>query len=191
MDKKLEKISEMKDNLISCMDSVMSRGISEVDTKEAGEVIDMIKDLAEAEKACMEAKYYKSVIEAMDEYEPDNERMGYNNRRYSNGRYAPSGMGSVMGYHNMNAPYYIDKYMDDNRMGYTRTYEGSYKNYQDARKHYTTSKSSTDKEEMDKNAELTIKDIEHTLKDIWGSADISLKRRMKDDISNLLLEMNV
>lgn len=53
--------------LIECAKDQLSRGVENVNTHEMGQVIDMIKDLAEAEKACWEACYYKSVVDAMDE----------------------------------------------------------------------------------------------------------------------------
>ena len=61
----------------------------------------MIKDLAEAEKACMEACYYETIVKAMEgagEEDEDNGRMGYNSRHYSNGKFAPKGRGTKMGY---------------------------------------------------------------------------------------------
>lgn len=42
-----------------------------VDTHEMGEVIDMIKDIAEIKRNHYEACYYKSVVEAMNEYGND------------------------------------------------------------------------------------------------------------------------
>ena len=96
-----EKLSDLKKDLIKIFDAELhSKGVNDLDTKECGEVVDMIKDLAEAEKACMEAHYYESVIHAMEEAGEEDEegRMGYNSRRYANGRYAPKGRGSRRGY---------------------------------------------------------------------------------------------
>lgn len=72
----------------------LDKGIENVDTKEMGEVADIIKDLAEAE-------YYAKISKAMDEADAEEsldmyEKHGmkyYNNRRYENGRFAPKGRG--------------------------------------------------------------------------------------------------
>lgn len=120
---KMEEIRELKNTLLDTVKAEVAKGVQCVDTKEAGEVIDMIKDLAEAEKCCMEACYYTKIVEAMDETSED--VYGYNNRRYSNGRYAPKGRGRMMGYNPtmMQMPYMMD-YLDDPedfeyRMGYS------------------------------------------------------------------------
>ena len=72
----------------------------------SGELIDMIKDIAEAKEKCVKAKYYETVTKAMEEYDEEEpeERQGYNNRRYANGRYAPTGRGEVRGYPMMPHP---------------------------------------------------------------------------------------
>lgn len=76
-----------------------SKGTHSVDTKEMGEVVDIIKDLACAEKDVWEACYYKSIVEAMEE-EEELERMiykegraGYDRWRTAKGRFAPKGTG--------------------------------------------------------------------------------------------------
>lgn len=69
----IDKICKMRDKLCEYAHQQMQQGLDRVDTSEMGAVIDMIKDLAEAEKACMEADYYDSVVEAMD----GGDRYGY------------------------------------------------------------------------------------------------------------------
>lgn len=88
-----EKFDEMKEEFISTLCAAMkSHGLEQMNTKEIGEVVDVIKDFSEAKKCCMEALYYQKVTEAMLSY--DEPRYGYNNRRYDNGQYAPKGSGS-------------------------------------------------------------------------------------------------
>lgn len=72
-------LAEMKERLISCVKSELEKGVENVNAVELGEVVDMIKDLAQCEKYCWEAEYYRTVVEAMeDEEEPEYEsRMGY------------------------------------------------------------------------------------------------------------------
>lgn len=130
---KLKPICEMKEKLISWTKEELEKGKDCVDTEEAGNVVDMIKDLAEAEEKCWKAAYYKAVVEAMGEYEDDVEvdpsrvrRMGYDDYRYSSGRFAPKGHGHYaghMGYtpmQEMTRLYHDERDMMHNypRMGY-------------------------------------------------------------------------
>lgn len=91
-----EEICALKKDLIKILDAELhTKGVDDLDAKDCGAVTDMIKDLAEAEKNCMEACYYQSIVKAMTDAEEDNEdRDGYNRSRYANGRYAPKGRGS-------------------------------------------------------------------------------------------------
>lgn len=201
----MEEIIDMKKTLTSALKSHISNGLESVDTSEAGQVADIIKDLSETERNCYEACYYKTVIEAMEEGEEP--RYGYNNRRYSNGHYAPKGSGSVsMGYR----PYideepYINAYMHDPRfdekmkMGYVQDsrdggmnrYGKAYNEYKEARRHYTSTSSEHDKTEMNTHANEHISDMIATVRDIWDHADNEFKRRMKSDIMTLVNDMNV
>ena len=108
-----EEIGAIKQDLIKIFDSEIHRkGVDDLDTKDCGEVVDMIKDLAEAEKACMEACYYETIIKAMEKADEEEEdgRMGYNSRHYASGRFAPKGRGTRMGYmpETMRYPYFND-----------------------------------------------------------------------------------
>lgn len=71
---------------------------------------DMIKDCAEAMEKEAKAKYYKTICEAMKKSEEEEElilkmgipkedilKMGYDNWRYSSGRFAPKGKGHYAG----------------------------------------------------------------------------------------------
>lgn len=121
---KIKKICEMKEKLTCWAHGEVEKGKEQVCTEEMGKVIDMIKDLAEAEEKCWKACYYKKLIEEM-EFEPmmglDAEdlehlaRMGYDHYRYSSGRFAPKGRGhySRSGYMMPEMP----RTVDDFRMG--------------------------------------------------------------------------
>lgn len=96
----------------------------------AGEMADMIKDLAEAKKELAEACYYKTIVEAMHEAKKDDPLApvyGYNPNRYANGRYASTGHGNMTrGYHPSGHDYGTDMIpwdmMDEKgRLGYTES----------------------------------------------------------------------
>lgn len=62
----IETITEMR-KAISCkVHEQVDNGLENVSTIELGAAVDMIKDLAEAEKEMREAHYYKTVFEAMN-----------------------------------------------------------------------------------------------------------------------------
>lgn len=62
----LTEISDMKKFLVKELHREMTEdNFSSLDTQETGEVIDMIKDLAAAERYCAQACYYNTVTEAM------------------------------------------------------------------------------------------------------------------------------
>lgn len=133
IEEKVKEICEMKNKLISWTKDELDKGKDCVNTQEAGDVVDMIKDLADAEKNCWKAAYYKAVVKAMYEYEDDVEvdpsrvrRMGYDNYRYNSGRYAPKGHGHYVGHmgytpmEEMTRLYHDERDMARNmpRMGY-------------------------------------------------------------------------
>lgn len=181
------------------------KGLNGVDACEAGQIVDMIKDLASAEKDCVEKCYYESVIDAMDEYGDQNDRMGYNHRRYSSGRYAPAGKGHYSaGYTPMNA--HMPMYRDDDTMGYPRSqssscmrmgypdgmngmYGKAYEEFDKSRRYYHESKDANSKMIMNHHAEEHINDVCETVKDIWSEADPEQKKKIKSDMNKLLAEM--
>lgn len=214
---KVKKLCRIEEKLTSWICEEMEKGRDGINTKEAGEVVDMIKDIAKAKKECWEACYYKSIVEAMEEAkEEDSDRMGYDTRRYASGRYAPSGRGHyspVRGFmpmkdvmkgmqgwedewtNKIEARYdnprmgYDDRKMDRDRVTDGR-YGYSYENYRSHRKNYDDTHNQKDKDEMDTFAREHISDTITTMRDIWNHADPGMKQRMKTDLSNLIGEMN-
>lgn len=79
---RLEKVSKMKEDITCWCCEEVGKGKEAVDTKELGDAIDMIKDLAEAEKECWMAMYYEKVVKSMEESEEEQKTnrysMGYN-----------------------------------------------------------------------------------------------------------------
>lgn len=133
IEEKVKSLCEMQKKLVEWSKAELDQGKECVDTEEMGEVVDMIKDLAEAEKACCEAHYYKTIVKAMKDAEEEEEdmvkmalregvadRMGYNtNRSATTGRYTSGrgrGRSSRMGFSPVmrNMPY-IDEYIGGER----------------------------------------------------------------------------
>lgn len=101
----LEKMREARNQLmcwvqeeIDCGKEYMSKdGVVEC----VGQLVDMVKDLADAEKNTMKKKYYEMMIcAAMTTGEDmmDVGRMGYDNWRYKSGKFAPKGRGTDVGH---------------------------------------------------------------------------------------------
>lgn len=63
----MKRLEQMKESLIACVQNQINGHLDQVDTKELGEAIDMIKDLEEA-------IYYCTITKAMKENEEEDER---------------------------------------------------------------------------------------------------------------------
>ena len=63
----VENIYAIKNRILNHIERE-AEDLNRINVKELGEMVDMVKDLAEAEKNCWEASYYKATSEAMDSY---------------------------------------------------------------------------------------------------------------------------
>lgn len=89
----VENIYALKNKILQHIERE-TQNMDRIDVKEIGELVDMVKDLAEAEHHCWEASYYKSVTEAMN----GQPNMGYSRQSYG---YQPMNQGysaGTMGY---------------------------------------------------------------------------------------------
>lgn len=194
-------ICELREKILNDFkNAVETCGMESIGMEAAGETVDMIKDLAQAESYIMKAAYYKSIVDAMEEAgeHEESERMGYNNRRYSSGRYAPKGKGMRMGYQR---PYMYDEEFEDAmrpsmRMGYVDPEDDpmmshAYNEYRKAKRHYTETKAATDKSKMEEHAMMHLTETMQTMREIWKDADPAMRKKMKTDLTGLLGEMPV
>lgn len=180
---KLKDVVEIKHDLVEAVKAEMAQGIENVDTCEMGQVIDMIKDLAQAEKSCMEAAYYELVCEAMQ----GDDAAGYDRWRYSSGRFAPKGRGSVRGY----LPPYMDgDVLEAKPMGYDRgrsngsTYDsvdGRTMRYGYTPESMGMHDGMSSKEKMDKAIDV--------MGDIWADATKAERETLKTCVQDLLYQM--
>ena len=101
LEEEAKPIKKMCEKLMDSVNHELDKGIENVDTKELGEAIDMIKDLYEAKKEMYEACYYKQIMEAMEEHDFEDEeeimdegRRGYRGQpRSESGRFMSRGDG--------------------------------------------------------------------------------------------------
>ena len=132
----IERMHKMIECLTEKALCELEKGTENVDTCEMGQVVDMIKDLNEAEykavivkamkKADEEKEEYDKMLlrELKEEYGEDAGRRFYDHYRYSDGRFAPKGHGSYRrGYEE--PPYYHitpEMYRDMDRDTHSRMY---------------------------------------------------------------------
>lgn len=140
----MHKLHEMLEKIEETMAEQLNKGIDNVDTKEFGDVADIYKDLMCAKKDYLEACYYKTVIEAMNEYDPEDEKSedyeDFDMRRYyrgqprskTSGRFMRRGDGrrSYTPYYHMTPEMYREHepeyYRDMDRSEGRMYYSGSY-----------------------------------------------------------------
>lgn len=202
-----EEICELKKKLVKIVDTELNeKSTKELNTEELGQVVDMIKDLAEAEKCCQEACYYQSVVKAMDEAQEEDRRMGYFPKarmslanRYFMDDYDYPEMGNMrMGYSRGNSSDRdgtnrsrdsMGRFTSSGRSGYDGfdedrddRYGRAYNEFRKARRHYTETKSMADKQMMEEHANEHLADSMQTLREIWDSSDPTLRKKMKADL---------
>lgn len=192
----IERMHKMQECLTEKAVSELEKGIENVDTSEMGEVVDMIKDLAEAEYRSIISKAMKKADEEEEEYDKEllrnlkaeygeeSGRRYYDQYRYANGRFAPKGRGTRRGYeeppyYHMPVNYNDMEYMRDmdksqGKMYYTEPMSES--NYDRAKRNYTETK------EMHKNN--TPEDKEHKMKALDGYI-----KELGGDITQLIGDM--
>lgn len=168
MDDVMNKLCDMKAELACLAKEALSGDVESVDAKELGEVVDMIKDIYEAEKDCAKAKYYKTVVKAMDE-----------NSRSSSFSYIPM----------IDIDEEYDKYPHIPHRDWDDQYGRVFNEYRDARKHYTETHSNEDKSSMDGKAREHVDSVIVSIREIWNNADPTLRQQMKSQLTSLVNEM--
>lgn len=190
----IERMHKMIECLTEKALAELDKGIENVNTKEMGEVVDMIKDLNEAEYKAVIVKsmkesdeeqkeYDKELLRALkDEYGEEGGRRYYDHYRYADGRFAPKGRGTRRGYEE---PPYMHMYpeaehmrdmdRDYGKMYYTEPMSES--GYDRAKRNYTETK------EMHKAN--TPEDKEHKMK----SLD-SYTKELASDITGMVADMS-
>lgn len=216
----IAKIGEQKQKLMDMFREELceDKEVIGCHIEKIGDIADMIKDLCEAEKECMEKKYYEMMICAlMEEDQPLEEigRMGYDKWHYASGKFAPKGRGHRVGYERMPmdwrnnpmnqnphdaGPYWMDA-KENMRMGYhpaddymdgmhyPSKYGVGYDEYKERKKHYTETHSSPDHESMDAKIEEATHDAIDAMKEMWMDAKPETRRMLTTDVAMFLEEM--
>ncbi len=162
----MHRIKNMKDKLIEEAQGRM-QNMDGGSIEQMGQIIDMIKDLSEAEKACLEAEYYDTVIDAMD----DGDRYGYDRYGYDGQGNQGGRSGGRQGYHE---PYMADD-GSEGRMGYKNQYGNFPANPKNRRRRMRRSG----------YTEESVENIRQMMED----ADPERKRQLKQDLEELMREI--
>ena len=209
----LEKICTLLDIMTDGLKSATNQGLNNLDTHEAGQAADIIKDLSEAKKNLTDAEknewescYYASIVKAMkdaDERGDEEDRYGYIPREAS--RMGKRGMQRDRIKRWVRDPDTFEDEMYD-RAGYTpgrkmsrddrssdnssdERYGKPYREYIDSRRHYSESKSQADKDMMEMYANEHLMDVMGSVREIYKTADPDMRKRMKSDLTKLVGEM--
>lgn len=175
----MEKLKQMKENLVGIAQSQIFGNLQEVDAKELGEVIDMIKDLDEA-------MYYCSVVKAMEESKKEEQKyytqkylpmyrdMDYaDERMYYGGQ---SGTQNADGGRNM-----PNSEMRDSREGRSPM----------MRRNYMESKAMHKGQEVQKmELEKYMQELSHDITVMINGASVEEKQMLKQKMSELIGKIN-
>ena len=192
----IERMHKVIECLTEKASSEMEKGLECVDTEEMGQVVDMIKDLNDAEYKAVIVKAMKKADEDEEdadkellrriksEYSEDDGRRFYDHYRYADGRFAPKGRGTRRGYEEH--PQYFqtpemyrvwdsmndaERGRDLDRMGGRMYYtEPMMSGYDKAKRHYTESKQ-MHKANSPADKEQKMKDLEIYMKEL--STDVT------------------
>ena len=190
----MDRLKHMKESLFNRIDAEIARGLDNVDTKELGEAIDMVKDLSEA-------MYYCSIVEAMEEREEESKIM---EKHYSQimGKYLPYQMsegynGGRMNYDGNRMMYYDGNSSGNNNGGNngSRGYSGwatypqmEMRDYREGkspitRRNYMESKElkhdkTKQMQELDKYVQELTEDVLEMIHDATPEEKLSLSQKM-------------
>lgn len=188
-EEKTRKLCDLKDRLLDFATTAAS--VETCNVEGLGQVIDMVKDLCEAEEKLWKACYYHKIVEEMVKEGDGSDRFGYDPWRYSSGRYAPKGHGHRAGYMPEGDPrMWASEPMLDPRDS-DGIHRGTYDKYRDARRHYTETGKSADKDEMSHHAKMYMTEAMGTFRDIWKDADPEMKTSMKTQVAALAKELGI
>lgn len=164
------RMSMIEDELLSMLEDEAANGLRNVNAADMGEVVDMLKDLGEA-------KYYCSIVMAMQD--DDEGPMGYNNRRYASGRYAPKGRGK-MGYEPVHwEQSYMEPWEEAEHRAAPSKRGTAYERYKEARMGYQQSRTAENRRGMDEAANEHLREFTDSMGEMWNEADQSQKNQLR------------
>ena len=186
----MERLESMKEALISCVESQIHGHLKEVDTKELGEAVDMIKDLSEA-------IYYCTITEAMEgkDYreEPEHHGTMYYNQRVlpmmeyygPKGKERPMDGSSMTSSRGMKGPHDKMTHMPYEDMSYEDMHDPREGRSGMRRKMYMENKNSKDKTKQMQELEAYMQELSTDLTEMIQDASPEEKQMLQQKISVL------
>lgn len=205
----VERMHCMIEKLSECAKSEMDNGVKNIDTREMGQVVDMLKDLSEA-------MYYRTLTHAMEESDTDeimemfdrygDDRRYYDHYRYKDGRYAPKGHGTYRRgyrepywhmtpdmYRTMDMDYFRDMDKDKGRMYFTEPMRddregtsGSSRRMYIESKELHKSNTPEDKQAKMKSLEMYMKDLAQDITGMINGATQEERALLKTKMQTLI-----
>lgn len=168
-------VSTIKQHLIDCLSTVMNKGLDKADTKEMGEVIDMIKDLSEAEYYELMTHAKKMKDDGYSEGSMTRMDVGFDNR--SGQRAASYSQPRMM------APYGMaSQYDEDDMYDYPYGRQAAPKRQDNVYRGVRFNPNGGDGR-FDMNGTVS------SLKEMWSDADPNTRKELKMNLESLLSEM--
>lgn len=186
MTRNLDKICDLECRVIE----LLTCGKWQLDSEEGGALIDELKDLADAKKNCYKAEYYKEAAEELERaemrerYNQDGP-MGYDNWRYSSGRFAPKGRGHYAGYIPEDMMWDPEHRMKSDPMDFSG--RGSRRGY--IYDDWKNAKMSGAKDRMGHHTDEYLMDTAQSVKEMWADADPDQRKKMKANLTKLVGEL--
>lgn len=185
----VNRLCDMKKTLTEWVEAEIAKGKEspEYCYQEVGATIDMIKDLADAEKNMMKMKYYEMLICGMmtgDEDMYELGRMGYDHWHYANGKFAPKGQGhrvaAPAGF--MPWPYDMDPEHMMDKPWKNLIPTGGPMGYHDGSRDWKDMDEKTRKEHIAQASIGIVEDIE----EMWDDADPETRKRLEANLATVL-----
>lgn len=176
----VERLNSIAESLSTMLFAELAKGCENLDAKECGEVMDMIKDCYEAENYINQACYYKNVSEAMEKADVPIEGRG----RY--GYTDAAAVSKLPVVPPIAGKPYVDKYLEDPVRFRSEMRMNPHDNYQESKRHYMATKSIEDKNLMETYGHRSADEAYANLKELWRDATPEMKSNILRDVEALL-----
>ena len=182
----MESLKHIKCSLVSQVENQLN-DLKKANTKELGEVIDMIKDLEEA-------MYYCSIIKAMEESKKEKEEAqnsSFNNINYYMEPAHGGDISSSSGIHNY-TPYmeYAPYMMRDKDWRENRLYNSADRTYNSRRMYMESKQNQATEQQSMKELEHYIKDLGDDLTDMIRDSSSEEKQVLSSKLQQLASKVN-
>ena len=177
----MKRLHHMKETLMACVEAQMAH-LDQVDTKELGEAIDMIKDLEEA-------IYYCTITKAMKEEDEEEKKIPHQQQMYNNGGNGGSNYYTPMYYppmYNDGQTHAMNNWSNDNmRMGQHQMRDHREGKSPMHRRMYMEGKQHNDSQQQMKELEDYVHELTEDIMEMIEDASPEEKQLLRQKITTL------